>query len=110
MAISSVLGQVNPATTTATTLYTVPEGYTATVTGVTVATSSASTARKVRLAIRPGGETLALRHYALYDYTVAVNAATVFDVEWPLGSGDVVTVYADASDLAFTLFGREDKV
>lgn len=108
--ISSVLAQANPAATTNTDVYTVPNGYTAVITGFTLTTTSTITNREAHLAIRPDGETLATKHYVLYRYTVRLGDQHLYTVNWPLGSGDVVTLYADASDVALTLFGTEEAV
>ena len=53
-----VLGQSNPAATTATTLYTVPSAKSAVISSLTVC-NQASTAATFRVAVRPAGATLA---------------------------------------------------
>lgn len=109
--ISRVLAQNTLATTTNTDLYTVPAGYSATITMMTVARSTAAAGSfpKVRIAIRPGGETLASKHYIVYD--VAISGADGFNnllpVNFPLASGDVVTAYADQPDCTINLYGTE---
>jgi len=101
-----VLGQVNPSAATATTLYTVPAGTQTVVSTISVANLTAGEI-SFRIAIRPGGETLAAKHYIAYDAKVAGNDTTFITVGATLGAGDVITVYESAADIAFNAFGSE---
>lgn len=104
--ISSVLAQASPAATTNTDIYTVPNGYSSVIETMTFTRTSGGAA-VVRVAIRPGGATLASKHYILYGYQVT-GAYSINSVSLPLASGDVVTVYSDVADTVFNLFGTEE--
>jgi hypothetical protein len=101
-----VLGQVNPSATTATTAYTVPSATQTVVSTITVANLT-GTAGTFRIAIRPGGEALANKHYVAYDVTVGATDTTTITLGITLGAGDVITVYASSASQAFNIFGSE---
>jgi hypothetical protein len=104
--VYKVLGQSNPSATTATTLYTVPASTSTVVSTVSVANLT-GTAATFRIAIRPGGATLANQHYLAYDVTVAASDTTVMTLGVTLATTDVITVYASTANLAFSAFGSE---
>ena len=101
-----VLGQSNPAATTATTLYTVPSAKQAVVSTLVVA-NLASTAATFRVAVRPAGASLANQHYIAYDVTVGASDSTALTLGITLATTDVVTVYASSANLVFNAFGDE---
>jgi glucose-6-phosphate dehydrogenase assembly protein OpcA len=101
-----VLGQSNPASTTATTLYTVPAS-TATVVSTISVCNQASAAATFRIAVRPAGATLAAQHYIVYGATVPASDATFFTLGLTLAATDVVTVYASSATLSFNAYGSE---
>jgi glucose-6-phosphate dehydrogenase assembly protein OpcA len=101
-----VLGQSNPAATTATTLYTVPSAKEAVVSTLVIANLSA-TAATYRIAIRPAGATLANSQYIAYDITVGAADSTALTLGITLATTDVITVYASTANLTFTAFGDE---
>jgi len=100
-----VLGQVAPAATTATTLYTVPSATQTVVSTIWVANGGA--AGSYRIAIRPAGATLEQKHYIAKDIALAANSTTAYTNGLTLGAGDVVTVYASSADFSFNLSGSE---
>ena len=100
-----VLGQSNPAATTATTLYTVPASTSAVCSTLSVANIGVSTT--FRVAIRPAGATLANQHYIVYDSAINSGTAVFLTIGVTLATTDVVTVYAGTANLAFGLFGSE---
>ena len=104
--VYKVLGQSNPAATTATTLYTVPAATSAVISTISVANLT-GTAATFRIAIRPGGATLANQHYLAYDVTVAASDTTVMTLGVTLATTDVITIYASTANLAFSAFGSE---
>ena len=107
MAITyKVLGQSNPAATTATTLYTVPASTQAVVSTIVVANLVTSNAT-FRIAVRPAGETLANQHYVAYDVTVGASDSTALTLGITLGATDVITVYASTANIAFAAYGSE---
>jgi len=101
-----VLGQSNPAATTATTLYTVPSSTQAVVSTIAVANQGGSSAT-FRIAIRPAGATLAAQHYIAYDSTVTANNTTFITIGVSLATTDIITVYASNTSLSFSAFGTE---
>jgi hypothetical protein len=101
-----VLGQSNPAATTAATLYTVPSATQTVVSTITVCNQAASAAT-FRIAIRPAGATLAAIHYVSYDSTVAANDTTALTLGITLAATDVVTVYASSATVSFNAYGSE---
>lgn len=101
-----VLGQSNPAATTATTLYTVPSAKSAVVSTLSVC-NTAATAATFRVAVRPAGATLATVHYLAYDTTVGANDTTTITIGITLATTDVITVYASTANLVFHAYGDE---
>lgn len=101
-----VLGQSNPAATTATTLYTVPAATEAVVSTIVIANLTA-TAATFRIAIRPNGATLANSQYIAYDITVGASDSTALTLGVTLDATDIITVYASTANLTFTAFGSE---
>jgi hypothetical protein len=101
-----VLGQSNPAATTATTLYTVP-AVTSTVVSSLAVCNQSGAAITYRIAIRPAGATLAAQHYLTYDSVLANNDSVFLTLGVSLATTDVVTVYSSAATTSFTLFGAE---
>jgi glucose-6-phosphate dehydrogenase assembly protein OpcA len=101
-----VLGQSNPAATTATTLYTVPASTQAVVSTISVANQGGSSAT-FRIAVRPAGATLAAQHYIAYDSTVTANNTTFITIGMSLATTDIITVYASNTSLSFSAFGTE---
>lgn len=101
-----VLGQSNPAATTATTLYTVPAA-TSTVVSTIVVANLTGTAATFRIAVRPAGATLANQHYIAYDVTVGASDSTTITCGFTLATTDVITVYASTATLSFSAFGSE---
>lgn len=101
-----VLGQSAPSATTATTLYTVPSATSAVVSSIVIANRDASAAT-YRIAIRPGGASLANQHYIAYDVTVGASDSTVLTLGVTLATTDVITVYASTANLSFSAYGSE---
>lgn len=101
-----VLGQVNPSATTDTTLYTVPSATSSVASTLVIANLSSSLAT-FRVAVRPGGATLANQHYIAYDISVSGNDSVMLTVGLSLATGDVITVRASTANVAFSLYGSE---
>lgn len=101
-----VLGQSNPAATTATTLYTVPAATQAVVSTIVIANLT-STAATFRIAVRVAGAALANSQYVAYDVTVGASDSTALTLGVTLNATDVITVYASTANLTFTAFGSE---
>jgi hypothetical protein len=101
-----VLGQVAPAATTDTTLYTVP-ALKETIVSTLVVANRATTAATYRVAVRPGGASLANQHYVAFDVIVAGGDSTTLTLGMTLAASDVITVRASTANTSFNLFGSE---
>lgn len=100
-----VLGQSAPSATSNTDVYTVPSATQAVVSTISVCNRSTSTT--FRIAIRPGGATLANQHYVVYDNYVNQYDTVFITIGATLAATDVITVYAGAANLSFSVFGSE---
>ena len=101
-----VLGQVNPAATTATTAYTVAAATEAIVSSIVVA-NQAATAGSYRIAVRENGDTLAAKHYLAYDISLPANTTDTLTLGVTMNATDVITVYASSANFSFNIFGSE---
>jgi hypothetical protein len=99
------LGQVAPAATTNTDLYTVPAATSAVCSTLAICNRGASTT--FRVAVRPAGASIANQHYIVYDNWVNQYDTVFLTLGVTLAATDVVTVYAGAATLSFSLFGSE---
>lgn len=100
-----VLGQSAPSATTNTTLYTVPSATSAVCSTLAVCNRGVST--NFRVAVRPGGASIADQHYIVYDNYVNQYDTIFLTLGVTLAATDVVTIYAGAATLSFSLFGSE---
>ena len=101
-----VLGQVAPAATTNTTLYTVPSATSAVCSTLVVCNRGLSQVN-FRVAVRPAGAAIADSHYLIYDNFIAANDSVFLTLGITLATTDVITVYSNSSTLTFSLFGSE---
>ena len=110
MALSyKVLGQVEPAATTLTTLYTVPTGagnY-AVISSINLV-NTVSTPANVRVAVRPAGAAAEDKHYIIYDSIINGNQTQTFTIGITVASTDVISVYSTSGSIVFNLFGSEN--
>jgi hypothetical protein len=100
-----VLGQVHPAATTNTTLYTVPSATSAVCSTISICNMGVSTT--YRIAVRPAGATLADQHYLVYEAASNQYDTALLTIGVTLATTDVVTVYAGTADVTFQLYGSE---
>jgi len=103
--VYKVLGQVEPAATTATALYTVPAATSTVCSTLSICNTGVSTT--YRVAIRPAGATLADLHYIVYEAAIEQYNTTLLTLGITLAATDVVTVYAGTANVVFNLFGSE---
>jgi hypothetical protein len=103
--VYKVLGQVEPAATTATTLYTVPSATSTVCSTLTVCNTGLSTT--FRIAVRPAGASLSDIHYIVYDNPINANDTIFLTLGITLATTDVITVYAGTANVVFNLFGSE---
>ena len=92
--------------TTNTNLYTVPASTQTIVSSISIC-NQASAAATYRIAVRPAGASIAAQHYVVYGATVPASDSVIMTVGLTLGATDIITVYASASTLSFTVFGSE---
>ena len=101
-----VLGQLNPAATTLSTLYTVP-ALTQTTTSSLISCNRHSGNADVRISIAVAGEADNFKQYIYYDHGVNAKESHVAILGLTLNEGDVVRVYASTQYVTFSLFGVE---
>ena len=101
-----VLGQLDPAATTTTVLYTVPDKTQTTVSSV-VAANRTGSAITFRLSVHVAGATANDKQYLYYDKSVAANDSLTIVIGITLNQTDVIKVYTSAVDMSFNIFGCE---
>ena len=101
-----VLGQLDPAATTVTVLYTVPDMTQTTVSSI-VAANRTGSAITFRLSVHVGGATANDKQYIYYDKSVAANDSLAIVLGITLNQTDVIKVYTSAVDMSFNMFGCE---
>lgn len=106
MATYKVLGQLQPAANTVSTLYTVPAANQA-VASTLVMCNTGSVDATVRVAVRPNGDTLDPKHYIVYNSTLPSYDSQFLTIGLALDGTDVVSVYASTANVSFNLFGSE---
>ena len=103
---SGLLGQVAPGATTLTDLYTVPADMKALV-KVIITNRAAETT--FRIAAASGGELVSNKQYIAYDKQID-SYDTGSTIEFWIGAGDKVRVYAASANLSFTCTGQEEYI
>jgi len=101
-----VLGQLAPAATTLSTLYTVPSATSTVTSTLTIANTSVAPIT-VRVAVRPTGTAIDIKHYILYDGNINANDTLFLTLGLSLATTDVVSVYSSSGTASFSLFGSE---
>jgi len=99
-----VLGQLNPTSGSLQTLYTAPREAVISTLAVCNVSSSVTT---FRVAVRPGGEAIANKHYVSYDTSINGNDTVLMTIGMTLSGSDAVSVLAGSTGLALNLFGTE---
>lgn len=88
------------------TLYTVPAGKSTVISTVTVANASTSS-QTYRIAVVPSGETLAAKHWIVFDGTLSAFSTDAVTIGMTLAAGDSIVVSSDVTSTQFTAFGSE---
>lgn len=101
-----VLGQVKPAATTLTDLYTVPASKQAWVSAI-VATNESATPTSIRVSVAPAGAADATSQYLAYDLPIAGNQEIVVAQGVGLATTDKIRVYNTLATVNFTATGGE---
>lgn len=100
-----VLGQSLPASTTTTTIYTVPAATQTVVSSIAICSIAGSTV--YRISIRVNGESSANKQYIAFDAPVNQYDTVFLTLGITLSAGDIVEVYSGNGTVAFNLFGSE---
>jgi|TARA_R110000803_G_scaffold110329_2_gene178738 hypothetical protein len=103
-----VLGQLDPAATTVTVLYTVPDMTQTTVSSI-VAANRTGSAITFRLSVHVAGAGADDKQYLFFDKSVAANDSLSIVIGITLNQADVVKVYTSAVDMSFNMFGCETR-
>jgi len=101
-----VLGQLDPAATTVTVLYTVPDMTQTTVSSI-VAANRTGSAITFRLSVHVGGAGADDKQYIYYGKSVAANDSLAIVLGITLNQTDVIKVHTSAVDMSFNMFGCE---
>ena len=104
--VYKVLGQSNPASSTLTTLYTVPS-LTSTVISTVAVCNQAATASTFSITVQPAGAALLAKHYLNYNTPLPANDTITLTIGITLAATDIISVYAGSSTLSFSAFGSE---
>jgi hypothetical protein len=104
--VQKVLGQITPAATTVTDVYTVPTLTSAVVSTIAVCNTNGSGVT-VRLSIAKAGAADTLVQYVLYNQPIDASSTYVMTAGLTLAAGDVVRVYASTTNVTVNVFGME---
>jgi hypothetical protein len=101
-----VLGQIEPSAASVTTVYTVPSATQAVVSTITACNQGAASAT-IRIAVQPNAETLADKHYVVYDVTLAAYETIGLTFGITIDAADIIAVRASTATVSFNVFGTE---
>ena len=106
MATYKILGQVNPTSTSLTTLYTVPATREAFVSTLSICNFGATTAN-VTVAVRQDGAAIDPKQHLLYNRPIVPADSLFLTLGLSVDQSDVISVSSTTSSIAFGLFGSE---
>lgn len=106
--ILKVLGQLDPAATTTTVLYTVPDMTQTTISSI-VAANRTGSAITFRLSVHVAGAGADDKQFLYFDKSVAANDSLAIVIGITLNQTDVLKVYTSAVNMSFNVFGCETK-
>jgi hypothetical protein len=101
-----VLGQVAPAATTETDLYTVPASTETIISSLIVANRS-STAATYRISVSVNGAATSTKDYLVYDAAISSNQTIALTLGVTLDATDKIRVYGSTANLSFSAYGSE---
>ena len=104
--VIKVLGQLDPAATTTTVLYTAPNLTQTTVSSLVICNRTGSSIT-FRVSVHVAGAGANDKQFLFFDQALAANTTRTVVIGICLGQADVVKVYASAVDVSFNLFGVE---
>lgn len=99
-----IIAQASPVAATDTTLYTVPGASEIVISSITIC-NRGSAAANYRVAMRPNGETLADKHYVVFNTQVPAFDTVALSIGLTAQAADVITVYASTASVSFGVFG-----
>lgn len=103
-----ILGQSAPSANTVTTLYTCPSSpSTQTIISTIAICNRATFDSTYRISVRPSGESLANKHYVVYDSEVLANDTITLTLGITMSPGSILEVSANTANLSFSCFGSE---
>jgi glucose-6-phosphate dehydrogenase assembly protein OpcA len=80
---------------------------TSTVVSTIVVGNLGGAAATYRIAVRPAGESIANKHYVVYDATVAATDSVSITIGMTLAATDVISVYGSTATMSFQAYGSE---
>lgn len=101
-----ILGQVAPAATTETDLYTVPASTETIVSSLVVANRGATSAT-YRISVSNNGAATTTKDYLVYDATLNANAVVALTLGITMDATDKIRVYGSTANLSVNAFGSE---
>ena len=101
-----VLGQASPTGNTDTNLYTVPASTQAVISSIVVCNRDSSN-NTFRIAVRPAGETLNVKHYISFDTDIPARDTISLSLGVSLGNTDLITVTTMSGNVSYSVFGAE---
>lgn len=99
-----IIAQASPVAATDTTLYTVPGNSEIVISSITIC-NRGSVAANYRVAMRPNNETLADKHYVVFNTLVPAFDTVALSIGLTADASDVITVYASTASVSFGVFG-----
>lgn len=101
-----ILGQVAPAATTETDLYTCPAS-TQTIVSSLVVANRATTSATYRISVSNNGSATATKDYLVYDATINANSVVALTLGITIDATDKIRVYASTANISVNAFGSE---
>jgi hypothetical protein len=102
-----ILGQVNPAVQTYTTLYTVPASTESVISTISICNANTTANANYSILVRPAGQTINARHFLTSNNVVGALDTIMLTVGLTLGNTDVITVWTTSPNISFGLYGSE---
>ena len=104
--VIKVLGQLDPAATTVTVLYTVPNLAQTTVSSLVICNRTGGSIT-FRVSVHVAGASADDKQFLFYNEALAATTTRTVVIGMCLNQTDVVKVYASSVDVSFNLFGVE---
>lgn len=102
-----ILGQLAATANATANLYTVPASTNTVVSTIIITNRNNASNITYRIAVQPGGATLANDHFIAYDSTIVSLDSVALSLGLTLGVGDVLSVNTANANVTFSAFGVE---